>query len=181
MREKPRGADPTLWPRPTPARPPPSLPSPSSSSRAPWAAHTGWQRPQEACRPGKGEHPRTRGEPRLPAGGLRRPGEGAPRGRPPTRSSRSRPAGWPAAEAPTLGVLAEDAAALSGLKARLRSPPNPEDYREPRPPTPKPSLSLSPLGRRFTTSPKTPLSVCKAPGLPGNAHPFTPAPPRVLL
>lgn len=79
-------------------------------------------------------------------------GGGPPGCPPPVPPARAPQGGRPPRPRPsTLGVLAEDAAALSGLKARLRSPPNPgrspiTDHREPRPPTPKPSLSLSPSG-----------------------------------
>ena len=54
-----------------------------------------------------------------------------------------------------------------------------EPGRSPRASTPHPQAQPQPLplGRRFTTSQKTPLSVCKAPGLPGDAHPFTTTPP----
>lgn len=172
-----RGA-PRGWPDPLePARPPPSpssLPPPTERPGLRPPAGRGHRRhvaQEGGSIPGLGVRPAF---PPADYGGL---GRGLPGGLPPTSLSGSPPPGWPAAEAPTLGVLAEDAAALSGLKARLRSPPSPEDHREPRPPHPQAQPQPLPLGRRFTTSRKTPLSVCKAPGLPGDAHPSTPAPP----
>lgn len=117
----------------------------------------------------------------LPAGygGL---GRGPP-GVPPTRSSSSRPAGWPAAEAPTLDPRSPGRGRgrfvwAQGASAKPTEPRKITDHRSPRASTPHPEAQPQPLplGRRFTTSLKTPLSVSKAPGLPRDAHPFTPAP-----
>lgn len=140
---------PQAWPDPLAqadaCSPPALLPLPPPPGR-PGLRPPARQRPQEAS-PRKGSIPGTRGA-AYPAGRLRRPGR-APPPVPPAHARRVARRGpdprvWPRT------------AALAGLKARLRSPPNPEDHREPRPPTPKPSLSLSPSGAS-SPPPKRPL------------------------